>query len=85
MEGGGGLHACWQSAAVKFCCRQAQTLFSSYAGHMFTGINLGPESRLQDIFTVCAGVILLVTGTDHRDIGQDFKTLSPSPRDVSLY
>lgn len=38
----------------------------------------------QDIFTVWAGVMLLDTGTDHRDIGQDIKT-KPSSRDVLLY
>lgn len=31
-----------------------------------------------------AGFKLLVTGTDHRDIGQDVKTLPRSPCDVLL-
>lgn len=39
----GKVRVCWPSAAVKFCERRVQTLFTSHAGHMFTGINLGPE------------------------------------------
>lgn len=40
------------SAAVKFCESRAQTLFTSYADHMFTGINLGPESEFR-IYLLC--------------------------------
>lgn len=39
---------------------------------------------VQDIFTVCAGVMLPVTRTDHRDIDQNVKTLSPRSCDVLL-
>lgn len=35
--------------------------------------------RVQDIFTVWARVILLVTGADHRNIGQDIKNQSLQP------
>lgn len=50
--GGLGGVVLWLSAAVKFCERHAQTLFSSCADHMFAGINLGPESGFR-IYLLC--------------------------------
>lgn len=50
-EGGGGV-VLWLSAAVKLCERWLQTLITSYADHMFTGINLGLESGF-GIYLLC--------------------------------
>ena len=69
LDGGGGIRVSRSSAAVKFCARQAQTLFTSHAGHRFTGDKFRARDWVQDIFTVCAGVVLLVT-----HMGQDTKT-----------
>lgn len=49
---GGGEFVLRRSAAVRFCARRAQTLFTSYADHMFTGINLGPEWGFR-IYLLC--------------------------------
>lgn len=42
----------WLSAAVKLCERRLQALFTPYADHMFTGINLGLESGF-GIYLLC--------------------------------
>lgn len=70
-EGWGCPHA---GAAVKFCERQA--LYLLCRSHVHKD-KFRARVRVKDIFTVWAGVTLLVTRTDHRDSGQDVSTLPP--------
>lgn len=57
-------------AAVKFCARRAQTLFTSHSGHMLTGLNLGPESGFKINLLWELGLCYLSRDLAIQDIGQ---------------